>query len=371
MRGNNVLGIIFSNMKDQLIRELTDQRTMGSVPFGGRYRLIDFPLSNMTNSGIGRGGVITKSHYRSLMDHVGSGKAWDLSRKRSGLVFLPPYRTGNALYINRMGALEGIREFIASSKEEYVFMTDCDIVCSLDVQKIVDFHLENSADITIVYTNGDAPERRPELITMDMDSIGHVTDIRINPNSAENVCFGLGMYVMRRDFLVQMIDEASCHNLQNFEMDILQSGVAKYRIFGYEHKGFVGIINSLSDYHRVNMQLLQEDVRKALFSQERPVYTKVRDEMPARYGLGSQARNSLIADGCIIDGEVENCILFRGVRVGKGARLVNSIVMQGSIISGGCDLNYLIVDKNVTIRPERRLMGYDSYPVYIGKGSIV
>ena len=163
----------------------------------------------------------------------------------------------------------------------------------------------------------------------------------------------------------------TCHNLQSFEADILQAGVAKYRIFGYQHQGYVGIISSLSEYHKVNMQLLQEDVRKALFSQERPVYTKVRDEMPARYGLGSQARNSLVADGCVIDGEVENCILFRGVRVGKGARLVNSIVMQGSIISESCDLNYLIVDKNVTIRPERRLMGYDSYPVYIGKESVV
>lgn len=371
MRGNNVLGIIFSNMKDQLIRELTDQRTMGSIPFGGRYRLIDFPLSNMTNSGIGRVGVITKSNYRSLMDHVGSGKAWDLSRKRSGLVFLPPYRTGNALYINRIGALEGIREFIASSKEEYVFMTDCDTVCSIDVQKVVDFHLEHSADITIVCTNSKAPDRRPELVAMDMDENQRVIDIRINPALNDSICFGLGMYVMRRDFLVQMIDEAACHNLQNFEMDILQSGMEKYRIFGYEHRGYVGIISSLSEYHRVSMQLLQEDVRKALFSSERPVYTKVRDEMPARYGLGSQAKNSLIADGCVIEGEVENCILFRGVHVQKGAHLVNSIVMQGSVISEGCDLNYLIVDKNVIIRPERRLMGYDSYPVYIGKKSIV
>ena len=371
MRGNNVLGIIFSNMKDQLIRELTDQRTMGSVPFGGRYRLIDFPLSNMTNSGIGRVGVVTKSNYRSLMDHVGSGKSWDLSRKRSGLVFLPPYRTGNALYINRIGALEGIRDFIATSKEEYVFMTDCDTVCSIDIQKIVDFHLDNNADITIVYTKGTASDRQQDLLAMDMDNSGHVMDIRINPNPVEEGCFGLGMYVMRRDFLVQVIDDAACHNLQSFEADILQSGVAKYRIFGYEHCGYVGIISSLSEYHKVNMQLLQQDIRDALFSQKRPVYTKVRDEMPTRYGLGSQAKNSLIADGCIIEGEVENCILFRGVHVGKGTRLVNSIVMQGSVISGGCDLNYLIVDKNVTIRPERRLMGYDSYPVYIGKGSVV
>jgi glucose-1-phosphate adenylyltransferase len=150
MRGNNVLGIVFSNMKDDTIRELTEMRTMGSVPFGGRYRLIDFPLSNMTHSGISRVGVVTKSNYRSLMDHVGSGKAWGLSRKHTGLVFLPPYGSGNAIYQNRIGALSGIREYLEHNHEEFVFMTDCDTVVNMDIQKVVDAHLGKGADITIV-----------------------------------------------------------------------------------------------------------------------------------------------------------------------------------------------------------------------------
>lgn len=371
MRGNNVLGIIFSNMTDQLLRELTDQRTMGSVPFGGRYRLIDFPLSHMTNSGIGRVGVVTKSNYRSLMDHVGSGKSWDLSRKHSGIVFLPPYRTGNGLYLNRVGALIGIREFVASSKEEYVFLTDCDTVCSLDIQKVVHNHLEKGADISIVYVNGLIPEQRPDGITLEMDEDGRIRQIFYQQKSTAPVNFGVSMYVMRKDFLLQLIDDAASRNLQCFETELLQAGVSKYRIYGYHYEGYYGIINSLSDYHRINMELLQENVRKALFDPNRPIYTKIRDEMPARYGLGSSVKNSLIADGCIIEGEVENCILFRGVRIGKGTHLVNSIVMQGSVIGENCDLHYLIMDKNVTIRSDRRLMGYDSFPVYIGKGSVV
>ena len=371
MRGNNVLGIVFSNMKDQAIRELTEMRTMGSVPFGGRYRLIDFPLSNMANSGINRVGVITKSNYRSLMDHVGSGKAWDMSRKRSGLVFLPPYGTGNSLYQNRIGALSGIREFLLAAQEEYVFLTDCDIVVNMDIQKLLDAHVETSADITVVCKRGALPDDPNGSTVLRMDADGRVTDILLHCREGGEQTFDIGMYIMRRDFLIQLINDAQCHNLKDFEADLLQAGLPRFRIYGYEHTGFTGVINSMNAYYQANMALLQAPVRAELFRTDRPVYTKVRDDMPARYGLDTRVKNSLLADGCLIEGTVENCVLFRGVHVARGACVRNSIVMQSSVIGPGCDLNYLIIDKNVEIHADRRLMGFESYPVFIAKGSHV
>lgn len=371
MRGNNVLGIIFSNMKDQSIRELTELRTMGSVPFGGRYRLIDFPLSNLANSDISHVGVITKSNYRSLMDHVGSGKSWDLSRKNAGLVFLPPYGSGNAVYQNRIGALSGIQEFLETSQEEYIFLSDCDVVVNLDIQKVVESHITRGADITIVFHHGPLPQEAKGNTVLRPDGDGRVHEILLHCKREGAHCYDLGMYVMRRDFLLQLIADAQSRNLKDFEADLLQDGVSRFRIFGYEHSGFTGVIHSMSAYYQLNMKLLDPVVRQELFSDEHPIYTKVRDNMPARYGLDAIARNSLVADGCVIEGEVENCILFRGVHIGKGARVRNSIVMQSSVIGPNADLDYLIVDKNVEICADRRLMGFESYPVFISKGSRV
>lgn len=371
MRGNNVLGIVFSNMKDQSIRELTEMRTMGSVPFCGRYRLIDFPLSNMTHSGINRVGVVTKSNYRSLMDHVGSGKAWDLSRKHTGLVFLPPYGSGNAIYQNRIGALSGIREYLEHNHEEFVFLTDCDVVVNMDYQKVVAAHIKKGADITVVCKRDLLPNCLEGSTVLNMDSEGRVHEILLHSHDAQVQSFDLGMYVMRREFLLQLINDAMCHNYKDFEADLLQAGVSRFRIFGYEHEGFAGMIHSMTAYYQMNMKMLDPAVRSELFQSNRPIYTKVRDDMPARYGIGASVKNSLVADGCVIEGEVENCILFRGVHIEKGARVRNSIIMQASVVGQNCDLDYLILDKNVEIHADRRLMGFESYPVFISKGSRV
>ena len=371
MRGNNVLGIIFSNMHDESIREMTDSRTMGSVPFGGRYRLIDFPLSNMSNSGVTKVGVVTKSNYRSLMDHLGSGKSWDLSRKREGLILLPPYGSGNAIYENRLQALGGIRDFLASSHEEYVFLSDCDVICNLDVQDVVDYHIKNNADITVVYKRGMVDEKTLRSVVVGTDENGRITDMMVSPRINGECDYGLNMYVMRRDFLEWMVSEAITRNMKSFEKDILQASVSHYCVMGYECTGFTAVIGSMSEYFSANMQLLLPDVRENLFVKDRPIYTKVKDDMPARYGLGSEVKNSLVADGCVIEGAVENCILFRGVHIGKGAKVQNSIIMQASDVGAGANLSYVITDKNVIIKPDRTLMGFDSYPVFIRKGSVV
>lgn len=373
MTANNVVGLIFANMHDDRLRELTDIRAMGSVPFGGRYRAIDFPLSNMVNSGISKVGVITKSNFQSLMDHLGSGKAWDLSRKREGLFILPPFGFRNEMYQSRIEALYGISHFLEHCKEEYVVMCDCHIIHNIDFKPIIDEHIAKKADITIVYKNSAMPADLPERVRLELARGRKVTSV-INGGEIEGKCnWSMGVYVITKSFLLKVVSEAVARNRLSFIRDVLQYGTSEsdYRIYGWKFDGFTGVLGSEKGYFEANLALTDAAVREDLFPSDRPIYTKERDEMPTRYGLGSKVVNSIAADGCIIDGEVENCILFRGVKVGKGARLRNCIIMQDSVVGKNTVLSYVLGDKDVIYKDGRSLMGYDSYPVYIAKGSEV
>ncbi|MCH3972653.1 MAG: glucose-1-phosphate adenylyltransferase subunit GlgD [Oscillospiraceae bacterium] len=371
MIANNVLGIIFSNMYDDKVRELTETRTMASVPFGGRYRLIDFVLSNMVNSGINKVGVITKSNYQSLMDHLGSGKAWDLSRKREGLFILPPFSNGNSECNTRIESLASVMRFLSHSNEKYVFLSDSDYVCNIDCKKMLASHVESDADVTVAYRFGRIPDKYPDPISYEIDPDGMVRDALIQPNLDGACNYSLPMIVIGRELLIKLISDCVSRNLYDFERDFVQRNIQNYRFHGYEFTGFFRSICSMNDYFESNMALMQPKVRSELFTPERPIYTKVRDDLPARYGLGSKVSNSLVADGCIIDGEIENCVLFRGVHIGKNSKVSNCVVMQDSHIGEDCKLDYVIMDKDVTIKDERSLMGFQSYPVFINKGSIV
>lgn len=369
MRGNNVLGIVFSNMHEELVREITEVRTMASVPIGGRYRLIDFILSNMVNCGINKVGVVTKSNYQSLMDHLGSGKAWDLSKKRDGLFILPPFGNSSGEFNNKIETLNSIIGFLENSKEDYVLLSDCDTICNIDFKNVILQHIKNKADITMVYKKGHAPKNIKELVVLSLESDGHIKDISIDPNDADEYSYSFNMYLIKRDLLIKSIREASSKNKKNFKRDILQRNVNRFRMFGYEFKGYAHTISSMSEYFAANMEMMNSDIREELFKSEKPIYTKVRDDMPTKYGLKSKVSNSLIANGCIIEGEVENSILFRGVHIGKDTKVSNCVIMQDSHISDRTILKYVILDKDVVIREERELKGFKTYPIYISKGS--
>lgn len=371
MTGNNILGIIYSNKYDECLSEITALRTMGSVPFGGRYRLIDFALSNMVNSGIEKVGVVTKSNYQSLMDHLGTGKPWDLSRKTEGMFILPPFSyggTGN--YTGRLEMLRGIVGFIARSNEEYVLFSDCNSVMNIDVDELMAFHTDKNADISIVCKRGTLPKLE-NIMAFELDGDARVRQIAMEPNTTGEVVYSLNMILMKRSLLQRLVNEAVSLNHESFERDVLQRNTERLRIFGYEIGGFARTIDSLVSYFKVSMELLDPKNCGELFNPDRPVYTKVRDDMPAIYGLGSSVKNSLIASGCIIDGEVENSVLFRGVRVEKGAVVKNSILMQGSFVASGSSLNYTITDKSVAITPNKSLSGAENYPVFVGKGIVI
>lgn len=373
MNENRVTGIIFSNTHDDIITQLTENRTLGSVPFGGRYRLIDFPLSNMVNSGIYEVGVITKYNYQSLIDHLGPGKEWDLSRKVGGLHILPPFGNANyGLYRGKMDALNGALGYLNHSNAKYVVMSDCNIVANIDLRPVVEQHISTGADITVMYkpeyiTEEDS--RHSTLLTLNNDK--RITDVVINSSLSGRHNVNLNVIVMEKNALVRLINEASSKGMYSFERNILQEKKDEMKIYGYQYDGFMRKINSMKGYFQANMDLLSYEARNILFPAERAVYTKIRDEVPVKYGIDANVRNSLIADGCIIDGEVENCILFRGVHVKEGAKVKNSIIMQGAVIGQKCEINYTIADKNVTFSDYRSMNGTPGYPVFVAKNAVV
>lgn len=368
------MGIIFSNMHDNHLGGLTHGRTTGSVPFGGRYRLVDFVLSSLVNSGVQEVGVIAKSHYQSLMDHLGSGREWDLARKLGGLTFFPPYSSGDnqGIYAGRLDALSGVAGYIRNCRSEYVILADCDLIANLDFQKIIAFHEERDAEITLAYRRENIRRAGNENVAVfDVGQDGRVGRVWISPQTDDEENIYLNVAVMKRELLEKIVSEARSRNQRSFTKDILIERSDSMRIYGYEVKSCAMRINSLQDYFDTSMALLREPVRQALFPVDRPVLTRVRDQVPAKYGLGASVENSLVADGCIIEGAVENSIIFRGAKIGRGAVIRNSIIMSGAIIGDGARLEYVVADRDATIRDTRTLVGYKTYPLFIEKKSVI
>lgn len=367
------VGIIFSNIHDHNVPELARIRTLGSIPFGGRYRLIDFPLSNMVNSGIDTVGIITKNNYQSLMDHVGSGKDWDLARKDGGVIILPPYGEvdNGRLYTSRLEALKGITSFLFRADEEYVVMTDCDAVSRINYNEVIEYHIRNHADITLVYKNLKVSEYAEENATTFDIVDGRIVKVNYKVNlerETENVF--THVFVMKKSLLQNIVMDSISQNKRHFMSDVIAENLTGMKIMGFEHKGFYAGITSLQAYYESNMSMLNADIRHEVFG-DRSVFTKIRDSAPTKYGNSAIVKNSMIADGCIIEGEVENSILFRNVKVARGAVVKNSIVMQDTVLGENSTLNCIITDKNVVIRDKKTLSGSENHPFYIGKGIMI
>ena len=369
----NVLGLVFANMHDTTLGDMTKNRTMGSVMFGGRYRLIDFPLSNMVNSGISEVGVITKSNYQSLLDHLGSAREWDLARKKGGLYILPPFgNVESTLYRGRIEALYGAMSFIKHSRAKYVILSDCDVVTNIDYKPIVAAHIESGADITAVAHTGVYSSDDIKTSTVfNVDADKNVTSVLINPDISGTCTTSLNVFVMSMDYLIETVIDAMARGHVSFERNILQEKCRELKIKIYEYDNYFSKLNSPESYFKSNMALLEPENARKLFVPKRSIYTKVSDNAPVKYDLDSKVSNSLIADGCIIEGEVENSVLFRGVKVGKGAKVKNCILMQGTVVGDNAELNYLITDKNVSICENHILTSSPQYPMYVGKGASV
>lgn len=376
----SVEGIIFSNIHDSNISELTRQRTLASVPFGCRYRLIDFPLSNMVNSNINNISVITHYNYHSLMDHIGSGKDWDLARRSGGVKLLPPYITAyannvNSLYRTRLEALKSVNYSISQLTSDYIVMSDCDVICNIDLNDMINAHIESGADITIAVKRMPLTRtaaRNSTLVFSDRE--GRITDLLAYPTNFTGYAnVNLNILVINRQYLQEMVLDAIAHNYVSMTRDILLKNLPYKNFRTYQYDGYFACMSSFGDYFSHNMQLIEN---KAMFDslfcvESRPIYTKVRNSAPTYYSDRAVVKNSLIADGCIIEGTVENSILFRGVKVGRGSVVKNSILYQDTFIGEHVSVGYTLSDKNVVIRDGVTLSGHSTLPLYIEKGRMV
>lgn len=370
MNGKKVLGIVFANIHEEALESLTAMRTMGSVPFCSRYRFIDFPLSNMVDSGIAKIGVVTNSHFQSLMDHVGTGKPWDLSRKNDGLYLLPPFSVGStAMWGNRIDAIYGNMNFLRQSNQTYVLMSDCNHVLSADYSELFGAHEESGADITILGVKGKMPKNIHSVLCFDkVDENGRITEASLDRDSQDEVFYSCNIMIMKKSLLESLVTEAHSKNEVSFQRNIIMANIKKLKIFAFDASDcFVGTVDSIQSYYDISMSLLEKSNRKRLFRHK--ISTKERDDMPTIYGMESHLTNSLVADGCIIDGSVENCIIFKGAKIGKGACVKNSILMQDTVIGENAKVSCVIADKNVKIKSSAELAGAGNFPVYLTKNA--
>lgn len=368
------LGIIFPNSYDNWVPELVNVRLMASIPFASRYRMVDFVLSSMANSGIDNISVIVKKNYHSLMDHLGSGREWDLVRKNGGLNIFPPFMESDSrAYLGRAGALANTLDFLRSQKEKYVVMTDSNIAVDFDFAKMIDAHIASGADVTVAYNEQELPANflyheandRDHYYTLNINN-GRVEKILINAKDKGVQNFSMNMYVIDRELLINLINEASLRGNEFFERDVLIPQLGKLNVQAYKYDGYLARITGMKSYFDENMKLLDDYNIDGLFDGN-PIYTKIRDDNPTRYIDGAKVKNTMAADGCVIEGEVENCVLFRGVKIAKGAVVKNCVLMQDTVVEAGADVEYTITDKDVVITAGKELKGNDSFPVYIPK----
>lgn len=374
----NTLGIIIGFDGNNDLRELSEHRPVASVPFGGRYRVIDFMMSNLVNSGCYQVAVLMRDKYQSLLDHLGSGKDWDLSRKRGGMFLLPPNAfapkssplvTEN--YRTSLEALGSISDMLNKNKSEHVLICSADIVANIPLDEVMKEHKKSEADVTIVCTKN--PEGGAFDMFLDLSPRHEVEDIRNGDNMGGKCKYkSMGIYIMKRKYLQSLLSDCVTHNLRSFERDAMQHVFKRGdKIHGYVFDKYSAKIENVKGYFSASMDMLDKDIRDQVFLKNRPILTKIYDEAPTYYGEDAEVSDSLIADGSRIEGTVENSIIFRGCTIAKDAIVKDSIVLPNSSIGEGVELSYVVTDKGVTVRENRKMIGGATYPVAIAKNATV
>ena len=331
-----LLGVIDATTYHEDLEDLVNHRSLAALPFGGRYRIIDFILSSMVNSGIRSVAIFPKMQYRSLMDHLGSGKNWDLNRKRDGLFFFPsPIVESDE---NKIGSFEHFAanmDYFNRSTQEYAFISNCNTIINMDIAPIFEWHNEAQCDITEI--------RHQDGRSMEM-------------------------YLIKTSLLIKLIEKRHETGYTCMK-DVVTDLSAAYTICHYEYNGYAVTIDSIDNYFSTSMKLLDSKVWKQLFLKEQPIITKVKDEPPTKYVQESVVNNAMIANGCHISGTVENSIIARGVKIGKGAVIKNCIIMQKCQIEENCYLDSVILDKDVKVEAGTYLTGTAHAPYVIRKGT--
>ena len=369
----NVMGIIFAN--DAVLGDLTGKRTMASLPFGGRYRQVDFHLSNMAHAGIRHIGILSRYNYQSLMHHIGSGEEWGLELGEGGLEFLTPYAMSTtASYRGKLENLYFAMDFLEYGPEdELVVMADSAVLSNMDLTKVLGSHVESGRDITIVTKSGIADGCKQLDLAVKVDDKGEITDMVVDYAAPADYQASMDLFVLSKKWLIQQIKDHVAHNLFHMDRDLVMGQWQKNAITinVYPFDGVAMFNESVEEYFRHSLDLIDKDVRHDLFGANHPVFTKVRDRVPSYYGEDCEIENCIVADGCILEGEAENSVLFRQVTICKDAEVKNCVIMNDTVVGAGSELKYVILDKDVTVRPSSKLIGTPKNPIIIKRGDVV
>ena len=367
----NVMGIIFAN--DATTGVLTEKRTMASLPFGARYRQVDFALSNLTCAGIRHVGIITRHNYQSLMHHIGSGEEWGLELGEGALEYLTPYaQSATDSYHGKLESLASAMDFLKYGNEDYVVIIDSAVLSNVDLSKVVAAHAASGKDVTVVTKAGVCDgEKKIDLALKVKD--GKIADIAVDYAAPSKYLASMDIFVLNKKWLIAQVGEHVSRSLYHMDRNLIMEGwrVGFVSVNVYEHEGVALFNESMDEYYQNTMALLKKDVRDDLFGANHPVYTKVRDRVPCYYGEEAELDDCLIADGCMLEGKVEDSVLFRQVSIGEGAEVEDCIIMNDCVIGKGAKLKYVILDKEVTVTPGAKLYGTKEHPIVIKKGETV
>lgn len=378
MAANKLLGVVHLTESDYYLKQLTYNRPVASIPFLGRYRLIDFTLSNLMNAGVDTVGIFLNDKYRSLMDHISSGKEWDLDRKKGGIFYFSPYSTPENLTQMRGDIYNYFAniDYFTEGSGEYAAILGTAMVMNIELSDVLKEHIDSKADVTMVYKTMDAKDSGFEKCnTVILNEYGGVSavgkNIKKTDATEKKKRISLETYIVKKELLVDMITDAIATGENAYLTDMLHDAVKKYKVRGYEYKGFVKHIGSVENYFEASMSMLKEDALRDVFFGENTIKTKTKDETPTFYSESSNVVNSLVANGCEIEGTVINSIIFRRVKVAKGAVVKDSIIMQNGEVRENCNLEYVITDKQVVLTEGTELKGSEKNPVVVNKGAVI
>ena len=368
----NVMGIIFAN--DATMGELTSKRTIASLPFGGRYRQVDFHLSNMAYAGIRHIGILSRHNFQSLMNHIGSAEEWGLELEEGGLEFLTPFAMSTtASYRGKLENLYFAMDFLEyGADDELVVMADSAILANMDLNKVIASHVASGKELTVVTKAGICNGKKQVDLAVKLEN-GKVTDMAVDFAADKDYVASMDVFVMDKKWLIQKVKEHVAHNMYHMDRDLVmglwQKDAASVNV--YEFDGIAMFNESVEEYFYNSLSLINKDIRHGMYGACHPIYTKVRDRVPTYYGEGCEVEDCIVADGCMIDGEVEESVLFRQVTICEGAEVENCIIMNDSVVGEGAKLKFVILDKDVTVRPGAKLYGTHKNPIIVKRGEIV
>ena len=367
---NNCIGIINLDENEQKTTELTRRRPLASLPIAGRYRVVDFVLSNMTNSGIEAIGIFTKNKSRSLMDHLTNGRPWDIHRKKDGLKVFN-FGDIDPVHDDVHNFLENI-DYFDYSKKEYTLICSSYMICNINYNELIKYHIAEGNDVTTVYKNVKHVEDNfIGCQVLNLDEKSRVIGVGENVGLMNSANINMEMYIMKTDLFIDMIYECIRGGIYKKIKNYINGNIDKLKVGGYEFKGYLACINSIGAYYDANMEFLNEKVNKELFYNNFPIYTKPKDACPTQYTETSSVVNSIIANGSYIEGTVRNCVIGRNVYIGKGSVIENCVILQNTVIGNNVTMNNAITDKGTLIDDNEEVKGLEHNPVIIPKKRVV